>query len=112
MPAVSMPALIPKPMVNILDASHLLPLFLQVGSKITLKKDGQYHKGYLSHLPDGTYWFSYKSQVNKSTNMTGVFPSLISSQHGKISAQMASSSLVIHGHPSTAPFWPAHQVST
>jgi hypothetical protein len=56
---------IPKPVVDILDTSHLLPPFLQVSSKITFEKDRQYHKWYLSHLPNGTYWFSYKSHVNK-----------------------------------------------
>ena len=37
---------------------------------------------------------------------TGVPPCLISSQHGKISAQKASSSLVICGYPLIAPVWP------
>ncbi len=50
-----MPALIPKPIVDILDISHLFQPFLQGGSKITYEKEGQYHKGYLSHLPNGTY---------------------------------------------------------
>jgi hypothetical protein len=71
-PTASMPALILKPIMDILDTSHLLPPFLQVGSKITFKKDGQYHKGYLSHLPDGTYLFSYKSHVNKKLKDWGV----------------------------------------
>ncbi len=31
----------------------------------TYNKDGHYHKGYLSQLPDGTYWFSYKSHIVK-----------------------------------------------
>jgi hypothetical protein len=54
-PEASMPALVPELVVDILDTAHLLPPFLQVGSKITFEKDGQYHKGYLSHLPNGTY---------------------------------------------------------
>ncbi len=75
----SMPGLIPKPVVDILDTSHLLPPFLQVGSKITLEKDGQYHKGYLSNLPGGTYGFSYKSHVKKKDEDWGVsLPNLTS----------------------------------
>ncbi len=54
-PAASLPALIPKPMVDILDTFHLLPPFLQVGFKITFEKGSQYHKGYLSNLSNGTY---------------------------------------------------------
>jgi hypothetical protein len=61
-PAASMPALIPKPVVDILDTPHLLPPFLQFGSKITFEKDGQYHKGYLSHLPKGF--------IRSATNLT------------------------------------------
>jgi hypothetical protein len=45
-----MPALIPKPIVDISDTSRLLPPFLPVGSKITFKKDSQYHKGHLSPI--------------------------------------------------------------
>jgi hypothetical protein len=32
---------------------------------VLLKKDGQYHKGYLTQIPDGSYWFSCKSHINK-----------------------------------------------
>ncbi len=70
--AASMPALIPKPIVDILDTSHLLLPFLQVSFKITFEKDSQYHKGYLSHFSDGTYWFSYKSHINKKHKDRGV----------------------------------------
>jgi hypothetical protein len=76
-PAASMAALIPKPMVDTLDTSHLLPPFLQVRSIITFEKDSQYHKGYLSHLPNGTYWFSFKSHVSKKHKDWGApFPNL------------------------------------
>jgi hypothetical protein len=64
-PAAKMAEFIPKPTVDILDNTHLLPPFLKVGSKITFEKDGQYHKGYFSQLPNGTYRFSYKSHINK-----------------------------------------------
>jgi hypothetical protein len=64
-PAAKMPDFIPKPTVDISDNTHLLPPFLKVSSKITFEKDRQYHKGYLSQLPNGTYWFSYKSHINK-----------------------------------------------
>jgi hypothetical protein len=42
------PALIPKPMTTPSDATHPLPPFLEVGSKITFKHRGQLHKGFLS----------------------------------------------------------------
>jgi hypothetical protein len=64
-PAAKMPDLIPKPAVDISDNTHLLPPFLKVGSKITFKKDRQYHKGYLTQIPDSSYRFSYKSHINK-----------------------------------------------
>ncbi len=38
-----MPTLIPKPVTSILDTSHLLPLFLDIGSKIKFEHDGQFH---------------------------------------------------------------------
>jgi hypothetical protein len=46
--AVSMPDLIPKPILDPTDTLHLLPPFLQIGSKITLEQDGHYHKGFLT----------------------------------------------------------------
>ncbi len=42
-PAADMPDLIPKPLIDVLDNTHLLPPFLKVGSKITFDKDRQYH---------------------------------------------------------------------
>jgi hypothetical protein len=57
-PAVDMPSLIPKPAVTLSDLSHLLPTFLQPGSKITYKHKGQYHKGFLSQSPDSAFHFS------------------------------------------------------
>ncbi len=72
-PAAEMPDLIPKPSVDVLDNTHLLPPFLKVGSKITFDKDGQYHKGFLSCLPDGSYQISYKSHINKKHEDWGIF---------------------------------------
>ncbi len=63
--AAKMPDLIPKPSVGISNSTHLLLPFLKVGSKITFKNDGQYHKGYLTQIPNSSYWFSYKSHINK-----------------------------------------------
>jgi hypothetical protein len=63
-PADSMPALIPKPTVDVSMSAHLLPLFFQLSSKITFEKDGQYHKGFLTQSTDGIYRFSYKTHDN------------------------------------------------
>ncbi len=69
--AANMPSLIPKPAVTPSDSTHLLPRFLQLGSKITYEQDGQYHKGFLNQSPDGVYRFSYKSHINKKTKDWG-----------------------------------------
>jgi hypothetical protein len=72
--AAKMPDLIPKPSVDISDNTHLLLPFLKVGFKITFEKDGQYHKGYLTQIPNGSYWFSYKSHINKKQEDWGAPP--------------------------------------
>jgi hypothetical protein len=64
-PADSMPALIPKPTVDVSMSAHLLLPFFQLSSKITFEKDRQYHKGFLSQSADGIYRFSYKMHINK-----------------------------------------------
>ncbi len=71
-PVAEMPDIIPKPSVDVSDNTHLLPPFLKVGSKITFDKDGQYHKGFLSRLADGSYRFSYKSHINKKHEDWGI----------------------------------------
>ncbi len=71
-PVAEMPDLIPKPSVDVSDNNHLLPPFLKVGLKITFDKDGQYHTGFLSCLPDGSYRFSYKSHINKKHEDWGI----------------------------------------
>jgi hypothetical protein len=71
-PASKIPDLIPKPVTSVSDTTHLLPPFLEVGSKTTYKHDGQFHKGFLSKTPEGVYWFSYKSHTNKKNEDWGV----------------------------------------
>jgi hypothetical protein len=71
-PASKMPNLIPKPVISVSDTTHLLPPFLKVGSKITYKHDGQFHKGFLSKMPEGVYRFSYKSHINKKNEDWGI----------------------------------------
>jgi hypothetical protein len=71
-PASKMPDLIPKPVTSVSDTTHLLSPFLGVGSKITYKHNGQFHKGFLSKTPEGVYQFSYKSHINKKNEDWGV----------------------------------------
>ena len=71
-PAADMASLIPKPTIDATTTDHLLPPFLQLGSKITFEKDGQYHKGFLGQLSDGVYRFSFKSHINKKTEDWGI----------------------------------------
>jgi hypothetical protein len=71
--AADMESLIPKPTVDTSSTSHLLPPFLQLGSKITFEKDGQYHKGFLCQSSNGVYRFSFKSHINKKTEDWGIF---------------------------------------
>jgi hypothetical protein len=69
--AAGMPSPIPKQAVTLSDSTHLLPPFLQPGSKITYECNGQYHKGFLSQSPNSTFRFSYKSHINKKTKDWG-----------------------------------------
>ncbi len=70
--AANMESLIPKPTADMTNTSHLLPPFLQLRSKITFEKDGQYHKGFLRQLSDGVYRFSFKSHINKKNEDWGI----------------------------------------
>jgi hypothetical protein len=54
------------------NKSSLLPPFLQVGSRITFKHDGEYHKGFLAGTISGTYRFSFKSHFKKKSEDWGV----------------------------------------
>jgi hypothetical protein len=67
-----MPSLIPKPVHASPDSSHILPPFLQPGSKITFEHDGQLHKGFLGQSQDGEFCFSFKSHINKKSEDWGV----------------------------------------
>ncbi len=64
-PSLKMQSFIPKPNIDMLDSSHLLPPFLHLNSKITFEHEGQYHKGFLTQSSNGVYCFSYKSHINK-----------------------------------------------
>jgi hypothetical protein len=81
-PVVSMLELIPKPIVNPTDTSHLLLPFLQIESKITLEQDGHSHEGFLTQSSDGVYCFSYKSHINKKHKDWGILlPNLTTTWH-------------------------------
>ena len=41
--------------------------FLQIGSRITLEHDGEYHKGFLACSTSGTYRFSFKTHFKKKS---------------------------------------------
>ncbi len=62
----------PSPEPSLDEASSLLPPFLVVGSRITYKHDGTYHKGYLMKKSCGTYCFSFKIHVKKKHEDWGV----------------------------------------
>jgi hypothetical protein len=79
-PLAEMASLIPPPPISDTptpepssdEASSLLPPFLTVGSRITYKHDGTYHKGYLMKKSCGTYHFSLKTHVKKKHEDGGV----------------------------------------
>jgi hypothetical protein len=96
--AADMPSLIPKPAVTLSDSTHLLPPFLQLGSKITYECNGQHHKGLLSQSPDGTFHFSYKSHINKKTKDWGApLPNLTSTWQ-----DLCIEGVLISGHQSSS----------
>ena len=66
-PSKDMLLLIPKPVHSEPDSTHILPPFLQPGSKITFEHDGQLHKGFLGQSPSGKFRFSFKSHINKKS---------------------------------------------
>jgi len=71
-PSKDMLFLIPKPVYAEPDSTHILPPFLQPGSKITFEHDGQLHKGFLGQSPSGEFRFSFKSHINKKSEDWGV----------------------------------------
>jgi hypothetical protein len=97
-PASKMESLIPKPEVDASDASHLLPPFLHLNSKITYEHDGRYHKGFLTQTPDGGYCFSYKSHINKKHPDWSVpLPNLPSTWH-----QLCLDGVLLPGHAASS----------
>ncbi len=81
-PALKMQSLIPKPNVDMLDSSHLQPLFLCLNLKITFEQEGQFHKGFLPQSSNGAYCFSYKSHINKKHPDWSIpLPNLMSNWH-------------------------------
>jgi hypothetical protein len=97
-PAADMPSLIPKLAVTLSDSAHLLLPFLQPGSKITYKRDGQYHMGFLSQSPNGAFRFSYKSHINKKTKDWGApIPNLTSTWQ-----DLCIEGVLIPGHQSSS----------
>jgi hypothetical protein len=93
-----MPLLIPKPDVNVLDMSHLLPLFLRLNSKITYEHHGQYHKGYLTQSSTGNYCLSYKPHINKKkANWSVPLLNLTSNWH-----ELCLEGVIFPGHNATS----------
>ncbi len=100
-PAFKMPSLIPKPHDTTSDSSHLLPPFLRLNSKITFKHKGQFHKGYLTKSPEGTYCFSYKLHVNKKhPNWSVPLPNLPSTWHN-----LCTDGILLPSHSITSFIW-------
>jgi len=93
-----MPLLIPKPVYAEPDSTHILPPFLQPGSKITSEHDGQLHKGFLGQSPSGKFRFSFKSHINKKSEDWGVpLPNLPSTWQ-----DLCVEGILIPGHQSTS----------
>ncbi len=93
-----MPSLIPKPVVTLSDLTHFFPPFFQPGSKITYKRDGQYHKRFLSQSPNGAFRFSYKSHFNKKTKDCGALLSNLTSTWQDLCIE----GILIPGHQSSS----------
>jgi hypothetical protein len=94
-----MPSLISKPVTSVSDTSHLLPPFLNIGSKITFEHKGQFHKGFLSKTPEGIYYFSYKSHINKKKKDWGVNISPTTWQ------DLCINGILLPGHQSSLFLW-------
>jgi hypothetical protein len=97
-PASKMLSLIPKPHDTTSNSSHLLPPFLRLNSKITFEHKGQFHKGYLTKSPEGTYCFSYKLHVNKKhPNWRIPLPNLLSTWR-----DLCTDGILLPGHSVTS----------
>ena len=110
-PSKDMPLLIPKPVYAEPDSTHILPPFLQPGSKITFEHDSQLHKGFLGQSPGGEFRFSFKSHINKKSEDWGVpLPNLPSTWQ-----DLCVEGILIPGHQSSSFMHPkaaASHVST
>jgi hypothetical protein len=102
-PLLDMASIIPPPPVSpssMGGSDGLLPLFLQLNSKITFEHDGQYHKGCLGQR-DGVYWFLFKSHINKWKEEWGVpLPNLASTW-----VDLCVNGILIPGHVSHTFIW-------
>ena len=69
---------VPNPSLPLIDS---LPAWLQHSCKITYDHDGEFHKGFIVILADGTARFSYRCQKSSRTESWGVtLPNLVTEQ--------------------------------
>ena len=93
-----MPSLIPRPAHASPDSSHILPPFLQPGSKITFEHNVQLHKGFLGQSQDSKFRFSFKWHINKKSEDWGVpLPHLPSTWQ-----DLCAEGILIPGHQSSS----------
>jgi hypothetical protein len=91
------PALIIKPVTTMSDTTHLLPPFLDVGSKIMFEHKGQLHKGFLSKSLSVSISLAVKLTSIRRTK-TGASTSPIYLQLGMIYVLKGYFSLAISHH--------------
>ncbi len=106
-PSNVVPTLIPKPVTVSADSNHLLPPFLQPGSKITYEHEGQLHKGFVGQSADGVFRFSFKSHINKKFEDWGVpLPNLPSTWQ-----DLCVEGVIIPGHQSSSFLTPCRSLA-
>ena len=67
--------LVPNPSLPLVDS---LPAWLQHGSKVTYNHEGEFHKGFIMILADGTARFSCRRQKSSRTESWGLtLPNLV-----------------------------------
>ena len=76
---VEMDKIVDSPINNTQSVPHLslplidsLPTWLQHGSKVTYDHEGEFHKGFIMILADGTARFSCRRQKSSRTKSWGV----------------------------------------
>jgi hypothetical protein len=107
-PLAEMASIIPPPPISdtsspepsLDEASSLLPPFLTVGSRITYKHDGTYHKRYLRKKSCGTYRFSFKTHVKKKHKDWGSISLIYPSTGWPCALKAFSSQAMSHIHSS------------